>query len=505
MGRYPISVHQFAKPGLVLTHVVNGVVSRVVTQVIKRRVLLLVVVVLRTSAADVVTEIRHGQYGDALQHIDEQLKEQPGNPNLWTLRGIALSNLKKPGESLQSFEKALSISPKLMAALEGAAEAAYSIRDRRAAQLVDRVLALQPENGTAHAMAGSLAVEAKDCTSAVDHFRRAKADIANNALALSQYGACLVETNQAADAVPPLERALSISRNNPAATYNLAVALEQLHQTEEAAALLQKMAPASESLNLLAEIYTEENRIPEAIAALRRATEIAPRDERNYIDLATLCLDHQSTDLGIQIAGIGLKNIPNSAKLYALRGAMYAEAGNSTAAAEDFEKARTIEPDELYGSVGLSLLLRENAKLAEAETIIRKRLRAAPNDPTLNYLLADLLIRGEAEPGSSEFRQAIALLNKSIKAKPDFVNAHAALGKLYMSAGKPVEAVSETERTLELAPNDHVALNQLILAYRKLGRNQQAEAAAQRLRALLAQEEKEEISRNRIRLRATNH
>ena len=150
-----------------------------------------------TRAADVVTEIRPVNTGDALHHIDEQLKQQPGNPNLWTLRGIALSNLKKPEESLRSFEKALSISPKLLPALEGAAETAYSVRDRRAAQFVDQVLALQPENGTAHAMAGSLAVEAKDCTSAVAHFRRANAEIADSALALSQYGACLVEKKSA--------------------------------------------------------------------------------------------------------------------------------------------------------------------------------------------------------------------------------------------------------------------------------------------------------------------
>ena len=137
------------------------------------------------------------------------------------------------------------------------------------------------------------------------------------------------------------------------------------------------MHPDSESLNLLAEIYTEKDKIPEAIAALRRATEIAPRDERNYIDLATLCVDHQSTDLGLQIADIGLKNIPKSAKLYTLRGAINALAGNSAAAAADFEKARTIEPDELYGPVGLSLLLRENAKLAEAETIIRQKIASS--------------------------------------------------------------------------------------------------------------------------------
>ena len=73
-----------------------------------------------------------------------------------------------------------------------------------------------------------------------------------------------------------------------------------------------------------------------------------------------------------------------------------------------------------------------------------------------------------------------------------------------MKSGKVIEAIAQTERTLELAPADHIALNQLTLAYRKLGRNEEAEHAAKRLRALLAEEEKQEVTRNRVRLRAAD-
>jgi tetratricopeptide (TPR) repeat protein len=304
--------------------------------------------------------------------------------------------------------------------------------------------------------------------------------------------------------VPPLEKALLLKRNDAATAYNLALVLHLSSQTDAAMAVLEKLPPDGDSLNLLGEIYAEKDKLPQAIATLRKATEIAPKDERNYIDLATLCIDHQSTDLGIEIATIGLKNIPNSARLYALRGAIYAQAGNSDAAAADFDKSSALEPDKLYGSVGVSLLLRESAKLPEAGAIIRKKLTSAPNDPILNYLMADILIREGAEPGRPEFREAVEFLNKSIKMKPDFVDAHAALSKLYMKSGKVIEAIAQTERTLELAPADHIALNQLTLAYRKLGRNEEAEHAAKRLRALLAEEEKQEVTRNRVRLRAAD-
>ena len=465
------------------------------------RFIVVLFLVLGLHAADIVGALKQGRYPDALREADEQLKQQPGNPLLWTLRGMALSNLKKPQESLRSFDKALSLSPKFLPALEGAAETAYAVRDGRAAKLLDRILALQPTDETAHAMAAALSVEAKNCNAAIDHFTKAEHAIANSPLALAQFGACLVDTDRPSDAVPVFEKALSLKSGDLATQYNLALALQLSHQTDKAITILEKLPPESQTLNLLGEAYAEEDKVPEAIAALKKATEIAPADERNYLDLAMLCVDHHATDLALQIAAVGLQNIPKSAKLYALRAAIYAQQGNSVAAAADFEKAGTLEPDQLYGSVGLSLLLRESAKLPEAEAIIRQKLKTAPNDATLNYLLADMLIRGGAEPDLPAFTEAVALLKNSIRLNPAFVNAHAALGKLYMKAGNMAEAVPEIERTLQLAPKDHIALNQLILAYRKLGRNQDAEQAAQQLRTLLADEAKEEVARNRIRLR----
>ncbi len=115
---------------------------------------------------------------------------------------------------------------------------------------------------------------------------------------------------------------------------------------------------------------------------------------------------------GSEIAAVGLQNIPKSAKLYALRAAIYAQQGNSACRGGRLGKGRHAGAGPIVGSVGLSLLLRESAKLPEAEAIIRQKLKTAPNDATLNYLLADMLIRGGAEPDLPAFTEAVALLKK---------------------------------------------------------------------------------------------
>ena len=60
-----------------------------------------------------------------LDQLESRLTNEPANPRLLAARGIALGHLGRDGEGLQSLEKALTISPKFLPALEGAAEISY--------------------------------------------------------------------------------------------------------------------------------------------------------------------------------------------------------------------------------------------------------------------------------------------------------------------------------------------------------------------------------------------
>ena len=53
---------------------------------------------------------------------------------------------------------------------------------------------------------------------------------------------------------------------------------------------------------------------------------------------------------------------------------------------------------------------------------------------------------------------------------------------------------------LEKEPNDRVALNQYVLALTRLHRTEEARAAAERLRNVLAEDRRAEVRKNRIRI-----
>ena len=89
----------------------------------------------------------------------------------------------------------------------------------------------------------------------------------------------------------------------------------------------------------------------EAYDALRQATRIERKDENNYVDLAAICLDYANYDLGLEITEIGLRNVPNSDRLYLQRGVMRAMKGQLKEAEQDLAAASKLAPQPRIASM----------------------------------------------------------------------------------------------------------------------------------------------------------
>src|SRR5262249_39794532 len=98
------------------------------------------------------------------------------------------------------------------------------------------------------------------------------------------------------------------------AAFNLAICYVETKQYPKAIATLSGLKAAghkpAELDNLLAEAYKGAGQVQPAIDALREATQLAPLDENNYIDLVALCIDHDAFDLGFEVLGVGLHYLP---------------------------------------------------------------------------------------------------------------------------------------------------------------------------------------------------
>ena len=69
-----------------------------------------------------------------------------------------------------------------------------------------------------------------------------------------------------------------------------------------------------------------------------------------------------------------------------------------------------------------------------------------------------------------------------------------------MKSGETENAIREFRWASKSDPTDRTALQQLLLALHKSGREQEAAATAAKLKSLLDEDRKAEVARNRIRL-----
>jgi tetratricopeptide (TPR) repeat protein len=450
--------------------------------------------------------IRSGDAAAALKLTDEALAHSPRDARLWTLRGLALSAMGRDDESLAAYKKALSLEPGYLPALQGAAEIEYRTRNPEAQHTLNRILTLDPANVVAHAMLGALAYERQDCATALAHFQRGDAAVQGNPTALWQAAHCLFVDGHPAQAAERFEQLLGSFGSDPRMVdfvrFNLALSLHTAGRHERAIATIEPLAsreaPQREVLALLADAYAATRQVERAVGTLRRATALFPHEEQFYVALGALCLEHDAFELGREIIDIGLRNVPASARLYALRGVIHAQLGALEQAQADFERVAQMDPHQPAAVAGLSLTLQRAGQMEESIALLREQVRVRPNDATANLLLAQALQRDPSD--DTLLAEARDALLRAVAAAPRLALARTELGKLYLKTGQPDQAIDQLEKAIELDPADRTATYQLLVALRRAGRQADVQKLAVRVRELLEEERASEVARNRFRL-----
>lgn len=457
-----------------------------------------------TSTDRVTTALSQKQFRAALDLAEVALKEQPASVQLWTLKALAHGALGSKVEALSAFRTALSIQPAYVPALRGAAEIEYSSRDPRARQTLEAIVKLSPENAVAHAMLGVLAFEADDCESAVSHFGKGGSQVARQKTALSLFGSCLLRLNRAQEAADVFKSVLDLDLNDPKTRLHVALAASALGKPKEAIAVLQPVArsssPDADVLGVLAESYRADNQVQEAIATYRQAIELYPKEERLYLGLIALCQYYNSHELGFEVVDVGLKNVPSSARLHAMRGILFFQTGQPEKAVSDFERASEVAPSDALGQTGLALTRLQEGYVDEAIQIARDQLRNTPEDAAAAFILAQALTKKASGASDKHFAEAQATLEKSVQIAPQFAPARALLGKLYLQGNQVDRAVEQLEAAINLEPGNRAASYQLMIAYKRLGRSSDVQAMQDKIRTSVEHERREDERRSSIRL-----
>jgi tetratricopeptide (TPR) repeat protein len=461
----------------------------------------------QTPADDVrliAAALRAKEYDRALQLARSVLRQAPEDPRILTLEGMALSGLDKRSEALSAFGRALRIRPDYVPALEGAAELEYKAGSARAIPLLNRLLKLHPDDPTSHAMLAVMDYKQGDCAAAVEHFRRSASVSASQPAALEEFGGCLVKLKKPAEAVPVFQQLVALRPEDRRARYKLAAIQVMARHEREAIETLQPLLdgarPDPGALDLAATAYEAAGDVPRAVSSLRQAILLAPRNVDYYLDFTSLCFTHGSFQVGIDVIDAGLSRMPDAAPLYLARGILLIQLGQYDKGESDFETADRLDPKQAFSSVAEGLAQLQESNLDRALATVRAKLSRHPDDAFLNYLLAEILARQGAQPGTPQFRQAVAAASRAVQLKPDLALARETLGRLYTASGQLDKAIQQYRLALRSNPSDQVALYRLALALRKTGDREEVPALLKRLALLREQSRRQEAEESRYKL-----
>jgi tetratricopeptide (TPR) repeat protein len=467
--------------------------------------------------------VGRGEFAAAIRLIDQLLGESPTDLKTLNLAGIALTGAGRIEEANARFRDAVRLDPRFFPALKNLAINEFTAGRRDDARRhFEEVLKLAPADEITHVYLAEIEFDRKNPAAALAHYEKARARISHNAAWTLHYASCLVDQQRAHEAVALLEmlpaadadsrfaagmilgnggahaaaaRFFASARErykDPAAAgYNQTLMLVEAGEYDAAVRTAQELLDhgpqSSELYNLVARAHEKAGRIKEAYDALRTATQIAPSAEENYVDLASICLDHQNFDLGLEIIDIGLRHRPDSSLLHLQRGVLMAMRAELGPAEAEFDTARRLAPNQPAPYAGLAMIWMQTGQTQKAVDVLRKEAQAG-HDHVVPYMFAVALMRSGVDPAGPDAAEAVGALQASLRANQRFAPAHSELGRLLLKRDDLDGAIRELEIATALDAENTAAIYNLAQAYRKKGDRTRAAELLARVTKLNAQE-----------------
>lgn len=447
-------------------------------------------------------EVRERNFTHALTLLESVLEKSPNDLKARNLSGIALVALGRGEEANRQFQRALSIDKAFLPALKNlAANELLMGLDEAARKHFEQAVQIAPNDSAINFGLAQIAFGAHRFDVAYRHFRMSGDLYLRDPQALLNYAVAALEAKQPADALAALRllpaegiagihfeaglelakmrlyedaaRHFEMARAGAADSYqvdfNLTLAL--LKDGNFAAALrasqqtIANGGRTTEAYSLLSKAYEGLSKTTEAYEALRTATVSYPKDESAYLELIALCVEHENYNLALEIAGIGLRQIPSSRRLHVQRGIALAMMNRFEEAARDLAA-----PEDTLGWIARSLVLMRSGRVTQAVTDLRGLKTRIAADSMVDWLFAEAL----TESGEGTDEEAIAALQESVQLNPAMPQSRLLLGKLLLAKGDAAHAVEQLESALALDPASVAVTYQLAKALRKNGDTERA-------------------------------
>jgi eukaryotic-like serine/threonine-protein kinase len=218
-----------------------------------------------------------------------------------------------------------------------------------------------------------------------------------------------------------------------------------------------------------------------ALLTCRKAAELDPRVMPTYVTLGRIHESSGQHDLAVQEFQRALDANPRDTKALAGIARSYENAGHLQEAETSYKKVVALQPDYWDSYDELALFYDREGRFPESVSQLKQAISITPDNAQIYSNLGAVY----SDTGDSKFfPDAEKALKKSIELGPTY-SAYANLGNLYYLEKRYVESAAMSQAALQLNSNDYLVWNNLVEAYERIDKKDNAEHARENLYVLL--------------------
>lgn len=303
-----------------------------------------------------------------------------------------------------------------------------------------------------------------------------------------QRGTVLTRQGRFKEAIPHLERARAGLGNEYPIEFNLSLCYVGTGEYTKAIRILDDLRrqqhDTADVENLLAQAYIGNRQRQDALDAVERAAAISPKNEKLFAFVADACRDAQDFELGLDVIDIGLRDIPQSARLHYERAVFLSDLDRFDSAKPDFKLAAKLGQGTEVGYTALAHERLLEGNIAEAVRTARDGIHQGVQNPGLLVILGKALLLSGIAPGQPEFTEAQKALETVAAERPGDAGTLIGLGQLDLLSGRIDDAITYLEAARRMRPSEPSIYASLAKAYQRKGDAQKAQEAIRKLESL---------------------
>lgn len=228
-----------------------------------------------------------------------------------------------------------------------------------------------------------------------------------------------------------------------------------------------------EPYRLLAEFYVQSGHPEKAVPLLERLKQIAPTTPGLYSKLAeTYTLTNQS-DKAMEAAKLATEKEPDNSTGHVLLGIQKANRKDTRGAVEALSRASLLAPDDPKIVTTLGQTQLDAGDFEGAERSARQAIAKKADFATAYFVLGWSYSRRTPTPDN--LKEAIGAFTRFVELAPDRADGFAELGRLYLLAKQPKQAIAALETARKSGLDDAQLAFDLSRAYREAGNAAEAD------------------------------